>query len=99
MPLIETCTDGPVGTIVLDHPERCNALSAEVVEAIVEALALFSKEDIRAVVIRARPGVKVWSAGHDVNELPEGRRDPLGWTIRFALSSVPSKSSPRLSSQ
>ena len=28
---------------------------------------------------RARPGVKIWSAGHDVDELPEGRRDPLGW--------------------
>jgi methylmalonyl-CoA decarboxylase len=31
------------------------------------------------VVLRARPGVKIWSAGHDVDELPSGRRDPLGW--------------------
>jgi methylmalonyl-CoA decarboxylase len=31
------------------------------------------------VVLRARPGVKVWSAGHDIDELPEGHRDPLGW--------------------
>ena len=31
------------------------------------------------MILRARAGVKIWSAGHDVDELPEGRRDPLGW--------------------
>ena len=30
-------------------------------------------------MLRALPGAKVWSAGHDVDELPAGRRDPLGW--------------------
>ena len=29
--------------------------------------------------MRAAPGVTVWSSGHDVDELPKGRRDPLGW--------------------
>ena len=27
----------------------------------------------------AQSGVKVWSSGHDVYELPAGGRDPLGW--------------------
>jgi len=31
------------------------------------------------IVLRAAPGVKVWSAGHDINEIPEPRRDPLGY--------------------
>jgi len=31
------------------------------------------------VVLRAHPGVKVWSAGHNVAELPESGMDPLGW--------------------
>ena len=30
-------------------------------------------------MLRAQPGAKVWSAGHDVGELPTGGRDPLGW--------------------
>jgi methylmalonyl-CoA decarboxylase len=30
-------------------------------------------------VLRANPGVTVWSAGHDVSELPVGGIDPLGW--------------------
>jgi methylmalonyl-CoA decarboxylase len=71
--------DGPVGTIILDCPKTRNALSRQLVEAIVEALKGASGREARAIVLRARPGAKVWSAGHDVTELPEGRRDPLGW--------------------
>ena len=79
MPLIQTKTEAAVGTITLDHPKKRNALSRQLVDAIIEALASFSRDHIRVVVLRAQPGVKVWSAGHDVDELPEGRRDPLGW--------------------
>ena len=78
MPLIETKLDGAVGTITLDNPKRRNALSAEIVDEVVRALLHFADDQARVVVLRARPG-PVWSAGHDVNELPEGRRDPLGW--------------------
>ncbi len=79
MPLVETGINGAVATIILDHPSRRNALSAELVAAVVEALGRFAREKARAIVLRGHPGVAVWSAGHDVNELPEGRRDPLGW--------------------
>ncbi|MDQ8700861.1 methylmalonyl-CoA decarboxylase [Hyphomicrobium sp. LHD-15] len=79
MPLIETKLDGAVGTIILDNPERRNALSAEVVEDVIGALMGFADKHARVVILRAQPGTTVWSAGHDVNELPEGRRDPLGW--------------------
>jgi methylmalonyl-CoA decarboxylase len=79
MPLVETKTEGFVGTICLDYFEKRNAFSAALVEDVIKALDAFVDERIRAVVLRARPGVKIWSAGHDVDELPEGRRDPLGW--------------------
>jgi methylmalonyl-CoA decarboxylase len=79
MPLIDTKIDRSVGTICLDYYEKRNALSAALVEEILEALAAFAKERVRAIVLRARPAVKIWSAGHDVDELPETRRDPLGW--------------------
>lgn len=79
MPLIETKMDGVIATIILDHPQRRNALSTALVDGIIEALGRFSKNKARAVVLRARPHAAVWSAGHDVGELPEGRRDPLGW--------------------
>ena len=79
MPFIETKTEGVVGTICLCHNEKRNALSAALVEETLVALDTFAEARVRAVVLRAKPGVKIWSAGHDVSELPEARRDPLGW--------------------
>ena len=79
MPLIETKVEGFVGTICLDHFEKRNALSATLADEIINALEAFVVRRVRAVVLRARPGVKIWSSGHDVAELPEGHRDPLGW--------------------
>lgn len=89
MPLVASSEAG-IGTIMLDRPERRNALSKELVDAIVGSLARFSEERIRAVVLRGRPGVKVWSAGHDVAELPEGGRDPLGWDdpLRYLVRAI-----------
>jgi methylmalonyl-CoA decarboxylase len=79
MPLVESKIEGFVGTICLDYFEKRNAFSAALVEDFVKALEAFVEGRIRAVVLRAKPGVRIWSAGHDVDELPEGRRDPLGW--------------------
>ena len=41
-------------------------------------------------MLRAQPGVKVWSAGHDVDELPKGGRDPLGWDdpLRYLVRAI-----------
>jgi methylmalonyl-CoA decarboxylase len=46
---------------------------------VVAALQRLEEAAARVVILRAPPGAKVWSAGHDVGELPEGGRDPLGW--------------------
>ena len=48
-------------------------------EDIVEALGNFQKEQIHIVILRAPEGAKVWSAGHDVKELPLKLRDPLSY--------------------
>jgi methylmalonyl-CoA decarboxylase len=90
MPFIDTRIDHTIGTIILDHLERRNALSRQLIDAIVETLQRFSNERIRVVVLRARSGVKVWSAGHDVDELPEGGRDPLGWDdpLRYLVRAI-----------
>jgi methylmalonyl-CoA decarboxylase len=70
---------GSVGTITLDHEQRRNALSRELAEEITAALRAFQEAKVRVVILRARPGSKVWSAGHDIDDLPATRRDPLGW--------------------
>jgi methylmalonyl-CoA decarboxylase len=68
-----------VGTITLDHDGRRNALSHSLVEEVIAALHAFREANARVVILRAKPGAKVFSAGHDIDELPESRRDPLGW--------------------
>jgi len=68
-----------IGSITLDHAAKRNALSAELVAAVVAALDRLEVDKARVAILRAARGVKVWSAGHDVGELPESRRDPLGW--------------------
>ena len=78
------------GIITLNHAEKRNALSETLIEEITSALEGFGALEIRAVVLRAQPGIKVWSAGHDVNELPLRGRDPLGWNdpLRILIRSI-----------
>jgi len=88
--LVETRLEGSVGTIILDNPGKRNALSRELIDAVVEALGRFEDQNARVVILRAREGAKVWSAGHDVGELPEGGRDPLGWDdpLRYLVRAI-----------
>ncbi|WP_108650295.1 methylmalonyl-CoA decarboxylase [Dongshaea marina] len=77
MSLVETKFENHVGTITLNDQRHLNALSAELVDDIIHALNEFNNSETRAVIIRAPKGVKVFSAGHDVKELPKGTVDPL----------------------
>jgi methylmalonyl-CoA decarboxylase len=79
MDILDVRQDGHIGIITLNNSKKLNALSHALVSAVIDALREFAERDARVVILRAKPGVKVWSAGHDVSELPEGRRDPLGW--------------------
>jgi methylmalonyl-CoA decarboxylase len=90
MSLVQTALEGTVGTIVLNNAGKRNALSRQLVDGLVESLDQFSEKKVRAVVLRAQPGAKVWSAGHDVSELPQGRRDPLGWDdpLRYLVRAI-----------
>jgi methylmalonyl-CoA decarboxylase len=69
-----------IGVITLDDPERRNCLSSQMLDEITSGLVRFAEEDVRVVVIRARPRAKVWSAGLDVRSLPEPGRDPLDYS-------------------
>jgi methylmalonyl-CoA decarboxylase len=80
MTTILTEIDGPVGTIVMNRNQKLNALSDTLTEDMFQALEVFRTQRLRAVILRAQPGVRVWSAGHDVTELPHARRDPLAWS-------------------
>ena len=100
MPLVETKIEAAVGTICLDHFEKRNALCATLAEDLIGALETFAENRVRAVILRARPGVKIWSAGHDVDELPAGHRDPLGWydPLRRLIRAIENHRAPVITS-
>ena len=66
-----------IGVITLNDPKRLNSLSAEIIEEIITAFKEFKVQKLRAVVLKAMKGVNVFSAGHNVRELPMGIIDPL----------------------
>jgi methylmalonyl-CoA decarboxylase len=77
--VVQAALRGQVGIITLDDQRKRNAISARMANGIVAALGDLRAQGVRTVVIRAAAGMSVWSAGHDIDELPRGRRDPLGY--------------------
>jgi len=79
MPLIGVEVIDGIGFICLNNPGRRNALSHEMVQDIIQTLQDFRERKVTVVILRAPDGCSVWSAGHDIKELPQSRRDPLGY--------------------
>lgn len=79
-----------VGTIVLNNLSKRNALSHALIAETMAALEDLRTRKARAAVLRAPAGCKVWSAGHDIAELPDAGRDPLGWgdSLRMLVRSI-----------
>ena len=96
MALVLTEIRDTIGTIVLNHDEKRNALGEALIGEITAALADFRERSMRAILLRAKPGTKVWCAGHDARELPERGRDPLSWSdpLRVVVRAIQECSAP-----
>jgi len=66
-----------IGILTLRNRRKHNALSREMMRRLTESLEIFAEEKIRVVILRAEAGMDVWSAGHDITELPRPGLDPL----------------------
>jgi methylmalonyl-CoA decarboxylase len=73
-----------------------NALSMALIDDLSTALTDYRPPDVRVVVIRAAAGSKVFSAGHDVRELPTNGRDPLTYNdpLRKVIRNVETYPAP-----
>jgi len=86
-----------IATLTLSNPSKLNALSKGLVDELIQALRICTEQ--RATVVLLKAGANksnVWSAGHDIYELPEGRRDPLSFfdAIEVLLREVQSFPGP-----
>ena len=77
--MVLTGLAGRVGIITLQDRHKHNAIGAQLASGVIAALESLRAQQVRAIVLRVAAGMQVWSAGHDIGELPPGRRDPLGY--------------------
>jgi methylmalonyl-CoA decarboxylase len=77
--VVLTSVVGQVGIITLADRHRHNAIGTQLATGVIAALESMRARQVRAIVLRAAAGMRVWSAGHDIDELPLGGRDPLGY--------------------
>lgn len=82
--------DGGTAIITMANQAKRNVLSESMIDGIMDGLDKATEAKARVVILRAEPGCKVWSAGHDVTELPAAHRDPLGWSdpLRVVIRAV-----------
>ncbi len=83
MSLVLSEFDQETGIITLNNPEKRNCLSHALIQDLFAALDNFLQSGVRVVILRAMAETKVWSAGHDVSELPLPGRDPLPYNSPF----------------
>lgn len=79
MTLVQIEFSDRIGTLTLQNTAKRNALSHALISEIIDAFDELKQKGVRVVVLRAKKAVSVWSAGHDVNELPKPGRDPLSY--------------------
>jgi len=61
-------SDGPIGILTLNRPQRRNALSLELMQEVIACLDEIAKDrSVRVVLLRAAG--KVFSSGHDLSEM------------------------------
>lgn len=68
-----------IGSLILNRPEKRNALNHALIDELLAALNDFHRAGARVVVLSATLGRGTWSAGHDIDELPRGD-EPLAYS-------------------
>ena len=81
MEYIEENIRGEVSYLKLNNPKKMNCLSAELCLELIEALRRAYDSKCKAVAVGANVNRNVWSAGHDIRELPTDNSDPLEYRV------------------
>lgn len=69
-------TDGPIGRVILNRPEKRNAIGFEMWQGIGDAMETYAANpDVRVVVVSGAGG-KAFSAGADISEFKQHRSSP-----------------------
>jgi methylmalonyl-CoA decarboxylase len=81
--LLSTEIKENIGIAVINDPHKANCLSSAVLQGLLRAFDEFEQQQVRVVILRAYPGAKIWSAGHDLREIHPDGSDPLPYDEPF----------------
>lgn len=79
--MVETRIEDRIGFVEMQNPDHFNVLSEQMCSELVDAINDCYKKECVAIVIEAQTKRGVWSAGHDINELPMDGNDPLSYDV------------------
>ena len=77
MALISVKKHDYIFEISIENSAQRNALSSELLQQFVTYIEDIQNSNSRVVIIRAAKGARVWSAGYNIEELPEPGIDPV----------------------
>jgi methylmalonyl-CoA decarboxylase len=80
--LITECKEN-IGIAVINDPHKANCLSSALLQGLLRAFDHFEEQKVRVAIMRAYPGAKIWSAGHDLREIHADSSDPLPYDEPF----------------
>ena len=72
-----------IGIITMNDSRKLNSLSSELVYGILDAFDSLEASKARVIILRALSETKVWSAGHNLKEIPLDGQDPIPWNAPF----------------
>ena len=81
METVKCTVENRVAFLEMQNSKKLNCLSHALCEEMIECFESLRDKDIIAIVICAEKGSKVWSAGHDIKELPTDSNDPLSFNV------------------
>src|SRR3989475_1084831 len=71
--LVRVSRDGPIATVVLNRPEKLNAVTKAMWRALGETIAALDRDDdVRCIIVRGA-GEKAFSPGNDIGEFATER--------------------------
>lgn len=69
--------------IEMQNASHFNCLSEEMCDELIDALEYGYSNECVGIVLKAQVSKGVWSAGHDIRELPQDGSDPLAYDVKM----------------
>ena len=79
--LVSTVIKDRICFVEMQNGAHFNCLSTEMCQELTDAIREGYNQECVGIVLKAQSNKGVWSAGHDIRELPQGGEDPLAYDV------------------